>query len=183
MKDLNDGKRTLGEPLYIMTRATEEVRKVRLRALHLHQQYRWSRSSDKREAVKTFSQAFVQRFKSPDIRLTEDRFSKRIWKVFIGIKCHGWSRIINTFRSEMEYRGYISHLNYTYEKITRSNESLAVVRARMSSEGEKITTLWHSAAWHKDSDMGHRWPMMVSGTWAWHQTSVPRPLSNVTRGN
>ena len=62
----------------------------------------------------------------------------------------------------MEYRGYISHLNYTYEKITRSNESLAVVRARMSSEGEKITTLWHSAEWHKDSDMGHRWPMMTN---------------------
>ena len=40
VKDLNDGKRTLGEPLYTMTRATEEVRKVRLRALHLHQQYR-----------------------------------------------------------------------------------------------------------------------------------------------
>ena len=46
-----------------------------------------------------------------------------------------------TCRSEMEYKGYISHLNYTYEKITKSNESLAVVRARMSSEGEKITTL------------------------------------------
>ena len=45
----------------------------------------------------------------------------------------------------MEYKGYISHLNYTYEKITKSNESLAVVRARMSSEGEKITTLWRSA--------------------------------------
>ena len=44
----------------------------------------------------------------------------------------------------MEYKGYISHLNYTYEKITKSNESLAVVRARMSSEGEKITTLWRS---------------------------------------
>ena len=43
LKDLNDGKRTLGEPLYTMTRATEEVRKVRLRALHLHQQYRWYR--------------------------------------------------------------------------------------------------------------------------------------------
>ena len=39
-KDLNDGKRTMGEPLYIMTRAAEEVRKVRHSALHLHQQYR-----------------------------------------------------------------------------------------------------------------------------------------------
>ena len=50
-------------------------------------------------------------------------------------------RLLYNFRSEMEYKGYISHLNYTYEKITKSNESLAVVRARLSTEGEKITTL------------------------------------------
>ena len=50
-------------------------------------------------------------------------------------------RLFYNFRSEMEYKGYISHLNYTYEKITKSNESLAVVRARLSTEGEKITTL------------------------------------------
>ena len=57
----------------------------------------------------------------------------------------------------MEYKGYISHLNYTYEKITQSNESLAVVRARMSSEGDKITTLWRSVErtpWH---DSGDQW--------------------------
>ena len=40
LQDLNDGKRSIGEPLYVMSRDGNEVRKVRLRALHLHQQYR-----------------------------------------------------------------------------------------------------------------------------------------------
>ena len=36
---------------------------------------------------------------------------------------------------------------------------------------------------YSDIATWHRWPMMVSRTWAWHRTRVQRVLSNVTRGN
>ena len=67
VKDLNDGKRTLGEPLYTMTRATEEVRKVRLRALHLHQQYRWYRYERWEAQISNFSLRPLFKELSPQI--------------------------------------------------------------------------------------------------------------------